>query len=431
MTGTVRRTVRRYQMLPAHGRVLCCLSGGADSVALLLVLRELGAEVCACHLNHQLRGEESEQDERFCEALCQRLEVPFFRARASIRPRAHVSLETAARETRYAFFERAAQHFGAVRIATAHTAEDNLETMLFHLARGSGAAGLAGIPPVRGRFIRPLIECERAQIEAYLVRYGQNWRTDSTNLTDDYTRNRIRHAVVPVLREICPSAVRNASHAAELLRQDHVWLEEQARQLSVECEALRAAPQVLRLRKVRQLMKQASVPMGQVGSRQMQAAEQLIRTGRGQLSLPGNFVLCWRNRRLTVVPRARIPQSCPLRLEQPVVFGAFVILAQKTDEQTREVFNNSFNKFVLRYDTIDLETFTVRTWKATDRIQLPGARGARSLKRLYAERGVAPEERDRIPVLCDRYGVIAAYALGCDVSRTGDVYDMTLIIQQN
>ena len=197
MIRAVRRTVRRYQMLPADGRVLCCLSGGADSVALLLCLRELGAEVCACHLNHQLRGAESERDEHFCKSLCAQLDIPFYAEKADIRTRSHVSLETAAREARYAFFERAARQLGAVRIATAHTADDNLETMIFHLARGSGAAGLSGIPPVRGRIIRPLIECERTQIEAYLAQNNQSWCTDCTNQTDDYARNRIRHAVIP------------------------------------------------------------------------------------------------------------------------------------------------------------------------------------------------------------------------------------------
>ena len=107
-----------------------------------------------------------------------------------------------------------------------------------------------------------------------------------------------------------------------------------------------------------------------------------------------------------------------------------MVLAQKTDEQTRKVFNNSFNKFALRYDTIDLETLSVRSWTARDRLWLPEARGARSLKRLYAERGIAPEDRDRYPVLCDRYGVIAAYAVGCDKSRLAAAGGLWVTIQE-
>lgn len=430
MIRAVRRTVRRYQMLPADGRVLCCLSGGADSVALLLCLRELGAEVCACHLNHQLRGVESERDEHFCKSLCAQLDIPFYAEKADIRTRLHVSLETAAREARYAFFERAARQLGAVRIATAHTADDNLETMIFHLARGSGAAGLSGIPPVRGRIIRPLIECERTQIEAYLAQNNQSWCTDCTNQTDDYARNRIRHAVIPVLRELCPAAAVNAVHAAQLLRQDNEYLDAQAAQIEPDCEVLRAAPSVLRTRRLRQLMQAAGVPMGEVGGRQMQAAERLVQTGRGQLSLPGGIVLRCRNGVLETVKNARKPQSCALHIGQPAVFGAFLVLAQKTDEQTRKVFNNSFNKFALRYDTIDLETLSVRSWTASDRLWLPEARGARSLKRLYAERGIAPEDRDRYPVLCDRYGVIAAYAVGCDKSRLAAAGGLWITIQE-
>lgn len=429
MIRAVRRTVRRHHMIPADGRVLCCLSGGADSVALLLSLRELGAEVCACHLNHQLRGKEAERDERFCRALCERLGVPFLSERAEIRTRPHVSLETAARDARYLFFGRAAERMGAVRIATAHTADDNLETMIFHLARGSGTAGLAGIPPVRGRIIRPLIECERTQIEAYLARNGQDWCTDCTNLTDDYARNRIRHAVIPVLRELCPAAAVNAAHAAQLLRQDNEWLETQAAHLPAERLALSCAPPALCTRRLRMLMKTAGVPMGEVGTRHMQAAEQLLETGHGQLSLPGGFVLRCRGEAVEAVRCASAPEPCALHVGEPVIFGTFSILAQKMDEQTRKVFNNSFNKFALSYDTIDLETLTVRAWRASDRIRLPGARGARSLKRLYAERGIPPEERNRYPVLCDRNGMIAACALGCDESRQTGGCGLEIVIE--
>ncbi|MGN1031535.1 MAG: tRNA lysidine(34) synthetase TilS [Butyricicoccaceae bacterium] len=430
MIRTVRRTVRRHRMFSEDDRVLCCLSGGADSVALLLCLREMGVQVCACHLNHHLRGEESERDERFCRALCERLDIPLLCETADIRTRPHVSLETAAREVRYEFFRRAARELNASRIATAHTADDNLETMIFHLARGSGAAGLSGIPPVRGDIVRPLIECERSQIEAYLNETGQDWCTDCTNRTDDYARNRIRHAVVPVLRELCPAAAVNAAHAAQLLRQDQEYLDAQAAQLPLDCETLRDAPSVLRTRRLRMLMQESGVPMGEVGGRQMQAAERLVRNGRGQFSLAGGFVLCCRNGAAEIVRAAARPAPCALRVGQTVEFGEFRLNVHKMDEPARKVFNNSFNKFSLSYDTIDVETLGVRIWNAADRMRLPGARGARSLKRLYAERGIAPEQRDGYPVICDRFGVIAAYALGCDERRLAGAPVLEIQIQK-
>ena len=208
MLETVKRTIADHAMLAPGETVLLALSGGADSVALLCALRALGYPVRAFHLNHCLRGAESDRDEAFCRALCERLGVPLTVERIDVRAQtAGEGIEAAARRIRYERLAAAAQ---GAKIATAHTADDNLETMLFHLARGTGPKGLAGIPPVRDGVIRPLIGVERAQVEAYLAELGQDYVTDSTNLADSYTRNRIRHGVVPALRQINPEAGRAA-----------------------------------------------------------------------------------------------------------------------------------------------------------------------------------------------------------------------------
>lgn len=201
------QTIAQYEMLEPEQRVLVALSGGADSVALLLVLRELGYPVYVYHLNHCLRGEESERDAEFVHSLCTKLHVSCTIEREDVQGYAQQlgeSIETAARRLRYERLRRCAQEQGIERIATAHTADDNLETMLFHLARGTGAKGMTGIPPVRGNLIRPIFRAVRTEIEVYLETVGQTFVTDSSNLTLDYTRNRIRHAVVPVLRQINP-----------------------------------------------------------------------------------------------------------------------------------------------------------------------------------------------------------------------------------
>ena len=228
MLETVKRTIADHAMLAPGETVLLALSGGADSVALLRALRALGYPVRAFHLNHCLRGAESERDEAFCRTLCGRLGVPLAVERVDAAAAAHAQgtgVEEAARRLRYERLRAAAQ---GAKIATAHTADDNLETMLFHLARGTGPKGLAGIPPVRGDIIRPLIGAERAQVEAYLAEHGQDFVTDSTNLSDDYTRNRIRHEVVPVLRQLNPSVCGAAARLGGLLRQDEAYLHEQA-----------------------------------------------------------------------------------------------------------------------------------------------------------------------------------------------------------
>ena len=192
MEHIVRNYLREHGL---SGRILVALSGGADSTALLLSLQACGCELAAAHLNHCLRGSESDRDEDFVRALCARLGVPLTVERADVRAHAAAQgcgIEEAARSLRYAFLERAADAVGADWIATAHTADDNLETVLFHLTRGTGTRGMAGIPPRRGRIIRPLLGATRTEIEAYLAGKGEPYVTDSSNLTDAHTRNRIR-----------------------------------------------------------------------------------------------------------------------------------------------------------------------------------------------------------------------------------------------
>ena len=173
MLETVKQTIQTHAMLEDGEPVLVALSGGADSVALLRALQALSYPVRAFHLNHCLRGAESDRDEAFCRALCAGLGVPLTVERIDVAAAraAGEGIEAAARRIRYAQLTAAAQ---GAKIATAHTADDNLETMLFHLVRGTGPKGLAGIPPVRGQVIRPLLGVTRAAVEAYLHALGQD-----------------------------------------------------------------------------------------------------------------------------------------------------------------------------------------------------------------------------------------------------------------
>ena len=232
----VRSALAEYDMLGGEKRVCAALSGGADSVSLLLVLRQLqaesGAELCACHLNHGLRGEESDADERFCRELCERLQIPFYSEKVSVSANVskHESLEEAARRLRYDFFARALGRFECGVLATAHNANDNAETVLLNLTRGTALKGLCGIPPARtfgGKFrvIRPLIRCTRGEIEEFLRERGQGYVTDATNLSEDYTRNRVRLRVLPELSEINPSISATIGRMTEKLRGDSDFLE--------------------------------------------------------------------------------------------------------------------------------------------------------------------------------------------------------------
>ena len=202
--------LRQYSLFSQGDRIAVGVSGGADSVALLRFLAALrpqfGWDLVVCHIHHGLRGAEADRDECFVRALADQLGLPCAVSRidaAALALRDHISVEEAGRTARYAFFAQTAGEGG--RIATAHTLDDSIETVLMNLVRGTGLRGLCGIPRIRGNIVRPLLDCTRAEVEDYLGALGQPYCTDSTNLTDDYTRNRIRHDILPRLCELNPN----------------------------------------------------------------------------------------------------------------------------------------------------------------------------------------------------------------------------------
>jgi tRNA(Ile)-lysidine synthase len=201
------------------------VSGGPDSVTLVRSLVELGGRPVVLHVDHGLRGKESQEDAQFVRELCGRLGLDYEERRARLEGG---NLQQEAREQRYRFAEQLADERGISAIATGHTADDAAETVLLNLARGAGLKGLSGIPPVRGKIVRPLIERRRVEVLTYLESLGQPYRTDPTNLTPKYARNRVRLEVLPVLEELYPGAVGNIARSAALLREDLEALEELA-----------------------------------------------------------------------------------------------------------------------------------------------------------------------------------------------------------
>ncbi len=227
MLSILKETINTYSMLSSGKDVLVALSGGADSVALLRALSEVSDEYCinlsAIHINHNLRGDESMRDELFCRKLCESLKIPLIVESINVGKIAEEkgeSIELCARNLRYELFSKHATGL----IATAHTASDNAETVLYNLSRGSGLTGVCGIPPVRDNIIRPIINCSREDVIDYLNTISQDYVNDSTNDTDDYTRNKIRHNVVPELLKINPLFISSVSKASVLLKQDDSYL---------------------------------------------------------------------------------------------------------------------------------------------------------------------------------------------------------------
>lgn len=220
MIQKVSEFIAKHQLLSHDHLHLVALSGGADSVALLLILQELGYRIEAVHCNFHLRGEESNRDEEFVKSLCKKKDIPLHLIHFDTKEYAslhQVSIEMAARELRYGYFRQLCQDINASSVCVAHHRDDAVETLLMNLLRGSGIHGLTGIRPKNDLVVRPLLCVSREDIEEYLHSIGQDYVTDSTNLEDDVVRNKIRLRILPLLKEINPSVSDNIARTAYYL----------------------------------------------------------------------------------------------------------------------------------------------------------------------------------------------------------------------
>ncbi len=415
MIERVISAISRYQMIQPEESLLCCLSGGADSVALLICLHELGYNVKACHINHNLRGEESDRDEQFCRELCERLVVPLEVYSIDVKSYAaenKLGTEQAARIMRYRIFEQT----GCDKICTAHTLSDSLETLLFNLSRGTGLKGLASIPAVRGRIVRPLIECSREEVEQFLTGRGQTWVTDSTNLTDDYDRNRIRHNVIPALKEINPSLEKTIRGTLCNLREDSAFIEAETdsflakarKDKGLDCALLEKAPAAISGRAIKRLCDEA----GHDCSREtVNNIRELL--GGGKLTLGYGLYAVAKNGVLFIEKQ---PEEIPYTEVSVNGSGSYSFL-DKTVEMIIEPnskknanFHKKLTYFLLDYDKIKGD-IVIRNRRAGDRIKLAGRQHTSDLRKLMQsklERG----ERGRCVLLSDGEGVIAAEGFG-------------------
>ena len=229
MWSKVDAYIKRYKLLEPSKLYIVALSGGADSIALLLLLKNAGFNVHAAHCNFHLRGVESDRDEAFCEQLCVDKNIPFHRAHFDTRAYAELhkaSIEMAARELRYRWFEQLREDIGAAGICVAHHRDDSVETVILNMVRGTGVHGLTGIRPRNGYILRPLLCVSRAEIEDYLTKKGQKYVTDSTNLEDEAARNKVRHHIIPELQQLNGKALENIQRMTERMTAVEALLED-------------------------------------------------------------------------------------------------------------------------------------------------------------------------------------------------------------
>ena len=413
--------------LIAGKRLLCAVSGGADSMCLLHLLISEGFDVTAVHFEHGIRGEESRRDAAFVEGFCREHGIPFVTEHADVPAYAEahgLGLEEAGRALRYAFFERAADALGCDKIVTAHTLDDLAETMLFNLARGSGPAGLCGIPRARGRIVRPMLNVSRAEVEAYLAEHGVPHVEDSTNRSDDYARNLIRHHAVPALKRINPRFAEAAARAAALCARDEDYFRAEAerflaahyRQDSLPLDALEALHPAVASRVVRALLP------GLSSLHTDRVLAFLSGTEYALLELPG-AVLRRECGRLYFAPAAE--GSLPVRRvlpgeALPLPEAGLSLWAEKAvyAGEIHDLFKTSY----LKYEMIGSDLFCTGRMPG-DRLRPPGRGCTKTLKALFSEHALPRAARDLTPVIRCASGPLWVYGLALDeraLPRPGD-----------
>lgn len=425
--------MEQWNMLPREGgTILCALSGGRDSVCLLHYLEDLSARcgfsVAAAHFNHQMRPT-ALRDEEFTRELCCKWGIPLSVGQGDVYAAAEEngwSAEEAARKLRYDFLEKTAQELGAERIATAHHREDQAETVLLNLLRGTGPEGLGGIPPVRGKFIRPLLQTSRDEIDAYIAAHRLPYMEDETNQQEQFTRNRLRLRLWPQLEEIHPGASSHIVHTAQILREENRYLNTLAAEYlpaegaEIACDTLLRAPEVLRMRIVRLLLQRTEAGGKDFGAVHYEAVVKLAGNG-GMLDLPGGICAVCRQGRLSFVPKNETLAG--KTLSEYTNWGKYTIYQRKQFGN----FSKKEDTILLNCDKIN-QPIQVRAFESSDRLTLPGSRGSRSIKRLLAERGIPAEERRCVPVFCVGERPAAVYGVGTDVAFVPQETDKTIEI---
>ena len=420
--------------LPPEGRILCAVSGGADSMCLLHLLHSRGRDVAAAHFEHGIRGEEALRDASFVQSWCRERGIPCVTGHGDAPGYAAekgLSLEEAARELRYRFLEEAAAEQGCAWIATAHNADDQVETVLLNLTRGAGALGLSGIPARRGKIVRPLLGVSRREIEDYLAENAVPHVEDSSNESDDYSRNRIRHQVSPVLRGLNPGVNEAVGRTARLLAQDEDCLGELAQTFidrfydgeSLPAEELLALHGAVASRVIRRLcrerlsMEQVEAVLSLTRSRELKYLDlpgQRLRREQGRLYFREQERLRLPDRQLIPGQWVPVPE---LGLELLAEYGMGC-----------EEVNGLFKTYRFKCENIG-STVLCGGRQAGDKMRPQGRRCTKSLKSLFLEAGYPQAQRDRALVLRDEKGVLAVLGLGTDERTAAGPEEPVLTIQ--
>ncbi len=427
----VSDTLDSYRIVDPTDHIVCAVSGGADSTALLYALFSLkdkyGFTLSVAHVNHNLRGEESKRDAKHTQGLASDLKLKFHLKDVDVRAYAKergLNIQVAGRDVRGTFFKELIEKVGAAKIATGHTATDNGETHLMRLFVGAGPEGLSGIPPVRIPYIRPLITVTREEVEEYLDETGIGYITDSSNLDTKYLRNLIRNEIIPRLKEINPEVEANLAAAAleyrylfEILRaRVELFMEENIKDNSLSTEALNNLPEELKGEAVKMLIFSTAgdikPPLRLTKSHITAVLDIAKGTSRGERSvnLPGGVIARRSYDRLFIVREENAAKksdtiysvSIPGTVEVPILN---IVITADFDTNGGENQNVGEGSAVFDMDKLK-SPLTLRTRRDGDRFYPAGGRGSKKLKDFFIDVKLPKSKRDAVPILISEGEII-------------------------
>ena len=427
----VKVYVERFHMIEPKDTIVLGISGGADSVCLLKILARWkeawGISLRAVHVHHQLRGEEADADERFVRELCENEGIPcrvFHEDVQGMAQREKIGLEEAGRIARYRCFATVCEDVGGGKIALAHHQDDLAETLLHHLVRGTGMAGLCSLKPVSGNRIRPLLCLEKEEILVYLEAAGQPWRTDSSNLEDDYTRNRIRHHVLEELKtEVNPRAVRHMAQLSEELEETRAVLAQVAAEKRRQyvrksekgmllAEEWKKEPDLIGRQIVHDLLKEISGKQKDFTRIHVEAVQELWNRKVGaRRDLPYGMQAI---RTYDGIYLERKAEKCETRDSEKNAgiqinvqsegtesfqIGELTLTVSRTARDFGEIPEKKYTKW-FDYDRIK-QTLVIRHRQPGDRICLFDGGGSKKLKDYLIDRKIPAQKRDQLWLLAD------------------------------
>lgn len=405
MLNKLSRSIRNDNMISPGEEIICAVSGGADSIALLFAMKLLtdvmDFKLSAAHFNHHLRGTESDRDEAFVKDFCAGYGIPLYLSGGQITP-GKKGLEASARQARYDFLLSLPG-----KIATAHTADDNAETILMHLIRGTGLKGLGGITPKTDRLIRPMLSVTRDEVERFLEEYALPHVEDSSNESSDFLRNRIRHSVMPLMRAENPRFSENLSAMARNLRMDEDFLTPPSGPMpgAAELRRMHGAP---RRRYLERFLKENGVKEPE--NAHLEAMEALVFSGNpsAKSHFPGGILIGREYDRLVCLPPqtpfTEVSLPCPGKTVLASCGVCIEVFPAEAFSDSRDCFTVEAHGKIL-----------VRPRRSGDEITLSG--GTKKLKKLFIDRKIPAARRPFIPVIADDDGILGVYGIGANRKR--------------